>query len=257
MLDFKDKICFVSGAGSDKGIGFAIATVLGRQGGTLVITDVVEKVFDRAKELRTQGVDCEAYQCDLTDQDAVNEMIASIIVKHGRIDVLMNNAGWHVEGETEEYPEFTDAVDEDWILKFSRNLVTNYNVTKAVLPFMRKNKYGRIVNTASVIGPLLGAEGDTAYAAGKGAVVGLSHSLALEVAKENITINNILPGFISSGAQESDAYRAGLKTPAGRNGSPLEVANVAVFLASEEASYVTGQSIVIDGGSSIEMRFEE
>lgn len=170
MLDFNNKICFVSGAGGQNGIGFAIAKLLGKLGEVVVITDVVNRVFERAEELKIYGIACEAFQCDLTNCTAVKKMIDTVLEKYGRIDVLVNNAGWNVEGEVEEYPEFTETEDDDWNLKFSRNLVTNYNVTKAVLPAMRKNGYGRIVNTASVIGPLLGAEGDSAYAAGKGAI---------------------------------------------------------------------------------------
>ena len=192
----------------------------------------------------------------MTDRIAVGKMIDQAAEKYGKIDVLVNNAGWHVENEIEDYPEFSEISNELWVKKFERNFKTAYNLTKKILPGMRKQKYGRIVNISSVIGPVLGAAGDTAYGAGKAAIVGLSKSIAIEVASENITINNVLPGYISSGSQEAEAYKAGLNTPAKRSGQPQEVAYLAVFLASEESSYLTGQSIIIDGGASIEMKFD-
>lgn len=254
-MSFKGKVCLVSGCASNKGIGFAIAEELALSEATVILTDVVDKVNTRAEELKRKGMVADAYICDLCDEEDVRKMTGRILQKYGGIDVLVNNAGWHIEGCPEEYPEFTDADKDDWNLKFNRNFITTFNMTREILPQMRKKGFGRIINISSVIGPVLGAAGDSAYASSKAGIVGMSRALAMEVAKENITVNNILPGYISSGSQEEEAYKAGLATPMGRNGRPDEIAGIVAFLASEKASYITGQSIVVDGGASIEMRF--
>lgn len=254
-MDFKGKVCVISGCGSPKGIGFAIAAEFAQAGASVILTDVVDKVKTRAEELREKGWNAEAYICDLCEEADVRKMTGQIFEKYGGIDVLVNNAGWHIEGCPEEYPEFTESEKEDWSLKFNRNFITTFNMTREILPHMRKKEFGRIINIASVIGPVLGAEGDSAYAASKAGIVGMSRAIAIEVAKENITVNNVLPGYISSGSQEEAAYKAGLNTPMGRNGRPDEIAGIVAFLASEKASYITGQAIVVDGGASIEMKF--
>lgn len=254
-MDFKNKVCLISGAASERGIGFAIAKEFGALGAIVILTDIVEKVYDRADDLNRLGMKSAAYTCDLCNAEKVQNMLEELYDKYRKIDVLINNAGWHIEGCPEEYPDFVDAKKEEWFLKFNRNFMTTFNMTKTILPNMKKQKAGRIINISSVIGPVLGAEGDSAYAASKAGIVGMSRSIAIEAAKDNITINNILPGYISSAYQEEDAYEAGLKTPMNRNGHPDEVAGLAVFLASEKASYITGQAIVVDGGASIEMKF--
>lgn len=255
MLDFSNKVCIISGVSDIKGIGYATAEQLGKLGGILNIIDINPKVMQRADDLGKENILCEAYVGDLANRKLVYKIVEKIITEHNRIDILINNAGWHVENEKEGYPEFSDISDELWNKRLETNLLTTYNLTKSVLPIMRNRKYGRIVNVSSVIGPILGAEGDTAYGTGKAAVVGLSKSIAIEVASENITINNVLPGYISSGSQEIEAYNAGLNTPMKRSGSPMEVAHLIAYLASDESSYITGQAIVIDGGNSIEMKF--
>lgn len=254
-MDFKGKVCLVTGCASDRGIGFSIAGEFAGLGATVIMTDVVDKVMSRARNLNSKGWNAEAYICDLCDKSSVREMVTGILDKYDGIDILVNNAGWHIEGQSETYPDFAESDLEEWIIKFNRNLMTTLYVTREVLPAMKEKRYGRIINIASVIGPLLGAEGDSAYASGKAGIVGMSRAIAIEVAKENITINNVLPGYISSGSQEKDAYRAGLNTPMKRNGRPDEVSGIVAFLASDKATYITGQTIVVDGGASIEMKF--
>lgn len=117
---------------------------------------------------------------------------------------------------------------------------------------MKSRNYGRIVNVSSVTGPVVSNPGEAAYSAAKAAVIGMSRSIAIEVAKDNIMINNVLPGWIATASQTEGEAAGGLNTPAGRGGSPEEVANMIVFLASKEASYITGQSFIVDGGNTIQ-----
>jgi 3-oxoacyl-[acyl-carrier protein] reductase len=125
-------------------------------------------------------------------------------------------------------------------------------MTHAVLPFLIKNQYGRIVNVSSVTGPLVSNPGETAYSAAKAGMVGMSRGLAIEVAKYNITVNNVAPGWIGTGSSTDEEKVAGENTPMGRAGTPQEVADLIAFLASDESTYITGQMIVIDGGNTIQ-----
>lgn len=253
MLDFKDKICFVTGSRDRSGIGFAAASRLGELGGTVFLCDIKEEVMDRAEDLRKKGVPCEAYIGDLTEKETVQHIVRRIIGRSQRIDVLVNAAGWHIEGVEEEIALFAETSDQDWWRMFHRNLLTMYNVTRAVLPHMIQENYGRIVNVSSVIGVVLGSRvGDSAYCSSKAGIVGMSKAIALEVARDNITINSVLPGYIAVGTQPKATFQAGLQCPMGRNGTPQEVGDVIAFLASEEASYITGQTVTIDGGCSLE-----
>lgn len=256
MFDFTGQVALVTGAGNEAGIGFASARALAAQGATVILSDISPKVNDRVEELKALGGESAAFIGDLTDSGAVEKMARAVADQYGKIDVLVNAAGWHIEGEPEDFSEFSKMEESMWWTLLDRNLKTAYNVTRYVLPHMRKRGYGRIVNISSVLGPVLGAAGDSAYCAGKAGIVGMSKAIAIEVAAEDITINSILPGYIAVGSQPIEAYRAGLETPAGRNGTPDEVGYTVCFFASKEASYITGQTITIDGGCSIEMPFK-
>ena len=186
------------------------------------------------------------------DREQVENVVAEIISDFGSIQVLVNNAGMVQVGGEEDFSEIKDITYESWDLSINRNLNITFNVTKAVLPYMLENHYGRIVNVSSVTGPIVSNPGEAAYSAAKAGVIGMSRALAIEVGKDNITVNNVLPGWIGTASQTEAEAAAGLNTPMKRSADAKEVANAIVFLASEEASYITGESLVVDGGNTIQ-----
>jgi 3-oxoacyl-[acyl-carrier protein] reductase len=252
FIDFTDQVCLITGAGSPNGIGYETAKILGDLGGIILLVATTERVFQRAEELRGAGVDAEGFIANLMDRKQVEDLVAGIINKYGKIDVLVNNAGMVQVGMEEDFATFDKVAYESWDDAIDRNLNTCFNVTRAVLPHMIEKKYGRIVNTSSVTGPLVSNPGSAGYGAAKAAIIGMSLSIAIEAAKHNITINNVLPGWIATASQTPEEAVGGLNTPAGRGGLAEEVANMNVFLASEKASYITGQSFVVDGGNTIQ-----
>ena len=141
---------------------------------------------------------------------------------------------------------------ESWDEDIARNLSIPVNVTHEVLPHMKKAGYGRIVNTSSVTGPLVSNPGEASYSAAKAAVIGMSKAVAIEAGAYNVTINNVLPGWIRTASQTDGEYQGGLNTPMKRSGTAEEVANMIVFLCSDKASYITGQEFVVDGGNTIQ-----
>lgn len=242
----------ITGAGSPNGIGFETAKILGDLGGKILLVATTERVFQRAEELRSKGIEAEAFIANLMDRSQVEKLVAGIIEKYGVIDVLVNNAGMVQVGMEEDFATFDQVSYASWDDAIDRNLNTCFNVTRAVLPHMIKNQYGRIVNTSSVTGPIASNPGSAGYGAAKAAIIGMSMSIAIETAKYNISINSVLPGWIATASQTEEEAVGGLNTPAGRGGSAEEVANMNVFLASEKASYITGQSFVVDGGNTIQ-----
>jgi 3-oxoacyl-[acyl-carrier protein] reductase len=249
---FQDRVALVTGAGSDKGIGFSAARILGAGGAKIFITATSERIFDRLNELESDGCDASAFIADLTDRDQVAKLIDTTIEEHGRIDILVNNAGMAQTGKADVYVNMVDLPPQEWDVAIDRNLNTCFNITRAVLPHMIKNRYGRIVNVSSVTGPLVSNPGETGYSAGKAAMVGMSRSLAIEVARDNITVNNVAPGWIATASVLEEEKIAALNTPMGRAGTPHEVGQLIAFLASDESAYITGQMFVIDGGNTIQ-----
>jgi len=252
QIGFEDKVCLITGAGSKFGIGFSTAQIIGKLGATVLLVATSERIYDRAKELEDMGIEAKGYIADLMDRKQVNNLINSIIDEFQRIDILINNAGMTQVGSEEIFSDFASMNDDEWDLTISRNLTTCYNVTHSVMPHMIKSNYGRIVNVSSVTGPVVSNPGESAYSAAKAAMIGMSRSIAIEVAKNNIMVNNVLPGWIATASQTESEAAASLNTPIGRGARPEEVGHMIVFLASEQASYITGQSFIVDGGNTIQ-----
>ena len=243
FIDFKNKVCLITGAGSENGIGFCTAKIMAQLEGKIALVSTTDRIHQRVKELNSLGAEAKGYVADLMDREQVERVIGEIISDFGSIDVLVNNAGMTQVGEDEDFTEFIDISYADWDTSINRNLTLTFNVTKNVLPFMKSNQYGRIVNVSSVTGPVVSNPGEAAYSAAKAALIGMSRSISIEVAKDHIMINNVLPGWIATASQTESEAAGGLNTPVGRGGTATEVANMIVFLASEKASYITGQSL--------------
>lgn len=249
---FKNRVTLVTGAGSQTGIGFAAAHALAKGGAGVALTSTTDRINERAKGVEILGTHVEGYTADLMDRDQANNLANSVISDFGRIDILVNNAGMVQIGKEETFQNMVDLAPHEWDDAIDRNLNTCFNMTHAVLPIMVKKKYGRIINVSSVTGPLVSNPGETAYSAAKAAMVGMSRSLAIEVAKYGITVNNVAPGWIGTGSATEEEKVAAENTPLGRAGTPQEVAYLISFLASDESTYITGQMIVIDGGNTIQ-----
>lgn len=252
FIQFNHQVCLVTGAGSENGIGFCTAKIIGQLGGIIIIISTTDRIYQRVRELNDLGITAKGYVADLMNRSQVEQTINNIIDEFGGIDILINNAGMTQVGDSEDFSEFTEMAYEDWDTSINRNLTLTFNVTRQVLPHMKQSGYGRIVNVSSVTGPVVSNPGEAAYSAAKAAVIGMSRAIAIETAKDNIMINNVLPGWIATASQTEAEAAGGLNTPAGRGGSPTEVANMIVFLASKEASYITGQSFIVDGGNTIQ-----
>jgi 3-oxoacyl-[acyl-carrier protein] reductase len=247
------RIALVTGAGSPSGIGYAAARVLGREGAALALGSTTDRIHDRARELRETGSVAEGFPADLTNRRAVGAMVAAVVDRFGRIDILVNNAGMVSVGNADEdETPFAALGAEQWDGQLDRTLGTAFNVTRAVAPSMVAQGWGRIVMVSSVTGPLVSAPGSAAYSAAKAGMDGLMRAIATEVASAGVTVNSVQPGWIATGSQLADEAEAGLHTPLGRSGTPDEVAEVIAFVASTRASYLTGATIVVDGGNTIQ-----
>jgi len=251
--ELEGRVALVTGAGSATGIGAATAWVLAREGARVSLASTTARIHDRAGELTEAGHDAAGFIADLTDRDAARAMIDAVTEAFGPIEVLVNNAGMvNVSTGPWEDRRFIDMTDEDWQRDLSLNLQTAWHVTRAVVPGMVERGWGRVVMVSSVTGPLVTDPGSVGYSAAKAGMDGLMRGIAIEVAGAGVTVNSVAPGWIATGSQTDDEARAGLHTPIGRSGTPWEIAEVIAFLASDRASYLTGQSIVVDGGNTIQ-----
>lgn len=242
--DLKDKVTIVTG--SARGIGFAIAEAFAAAGAKVMIIDLApEAVETAAQKLRDQGHQAWGYVGNVTDAAAVEELFARIATEHGSLDVLINNAGITRDNLMLRMKE------EEWQLVMDINLKGTFICTQKAFKHMMKTRKGSIVNIASVIG-LMGNAGQANYAASKGGMIAFTKSCAKEFASRNVRVNAVAPGFIETEMTATlppevvAAYAKAI--PLAKMGSPLDVAKLCLFLASDESAYITGQTVAVDGG---------
>lgn len=239
------KVAVVTGA--SRGIGRAIAKKLGEAGATVVINynGSAEKAEAVRREIEDNGGTASTYQCNVSDFAACEKFIRDVIAQYGHLDILVNNAGITKDGLLMKMSE------EDFDKVVDTNLKGCFNCIRFVSRQMLKQKGGRIINMSSVSG-VMGNAGQANYSASKAGVIGLTKACARELASRHITVNAIAPGFIDTDMteilSESVKEEAVKQIPLGSFGKPEDIANLAVFLASEQAGYITGQVIHVDGG---------
>ena len=242
------KIALVTGAA--KGIGRAIALALAAEGAVVVVNynGSRERAEQTLEEIRALGADGCVYQCNVADTEAALAMVKEVMARYGRLDILVNNAGITRDNLIMKMSE------EDFDAVINANLKGCFNTIKAVSRQMLKQRAGRIINITSVSG-ILGNAGQANYASSKAGVIGLTKTMARELASRGITVNAVAPGFVVTDMTQvlstSVKEAATAQIPLGRFGKPEDIANMVAYLASEKAAYITGQIISVDGGMAI------
>lgn len=244
MFNMNDKVVLVTG--SARGIGFKIAEKFAAKGAKTVILDINQEIVDNAVEnLKAQGFKAFGYTLDVTNAELVEAVFKQVNADLGSLDVLINNAGITKDNLIMRMKE------AEWDAVINVNLKGTFNCTQKICRYMMKQKSGVIVNIASVIG-IMGNAGQANYAASKGGIIALTKSTAKELASRNIRANAVAPGFIetdmtaSLSAEVVESYAKAI--PLGKMGQTEDIANLCLFLASDGAKYITGQTINVDGG---------
>ena len=251
----ENKVAIVTGGAMGNGAG--IVDVFLKYGAKVIILDYSPKLKEVVEKYQRDKKLVGGYLVDIRDANKVKAIVDDIARRFGRIDILVNNAG---VAKLEPFETMTDEVRD---YHFDINIKGTWNVTKAVVPYMKRHQYGKIVNLSSVTGNMVADPGEVAYATTKAALTGFTKGLAMEVIKDHITVNAICPGYImtpmvegiakDSNQQDPQSVVAGIAAgiPMGRLGTIHELGELAAFLASDESSYITGTSVVIDGASTL------
>ena len=246
-FDLNDKIAIVTGA--SQGIGETIAVEMAKSGANVFCLARNKNALDSTiNKIISNGDKASAYSCDISDNEQFNNIVTDIFKEYGSIDILVNNAG--ITNDT----LLMRMSDDQWDSVLNINLKGSFTCTRSVIKYMMKKKAGRIINITSIVG-LTGNAGQANYAASKAGLIGMTKSIAKEVASRGITANCVAPGWIETAMTEqlSDDVKNKFlsQIPTGKIGYPIDIANTVIFLASKEAEYITGQTITVDGGRII------
>lgn len=249
QINLKDKVAIVTGAG--QGIGVGIAEVFAANGATVIVATRTAKTGQETVEkICSTGGRAELIQCDIGQREQVRSLIEKTVENHGRLDIVIHNAAIYPMQAIETLS------DAQLDATLDVNLKAAFWLTQDALPHLRNAPYGRIIFTSSVTGPRVVMPQTAHYAASKSGLNGFIRSAAIEFAREKITVNGVEPGYILTPAMGALVDEAGLQEmaeqiPAGKLGTPHDIANTMLFLASEQASYITGQTLAVDGGSTL------